>query len=463
MATNTTYLEPVSTQVYPLGTLNTLSKKEIERLSKATDEVGQILRQCALAVLNSGEQGDDAESLFQRYKDFQIEVHEVNRGIRLDLKHAPDCAFVDGKMIRGIRELLSAVIRDITYYHSEIKNENDYNEENPEFLTNSVFEILRNARILNSEMEPNLVVCWGGHSISREEYDYSKTVGYELGLRGLDICTGCGPGAMKGPMKGATFGHAKQRTLPGRYIGVTEPGIIAAESPNPIVNQLVILPDIEKRLEAFVRIAHGIIIFPGGAGTAEEILYLLGVLLQPENAEIQLPVIFTGPESAKNYFRQIDEFIGSTLGPQAKEKYQIILGDPMQVGKAMKESIFKVRESRIQKNESFYFNWNLKIPKPFQLPFVPTHESMAEIPLNRNLAPDELAANLRKVFSGIVSGNIKAQGVQRIRELGPFEIQGDPELMEAVDDLLRSFVKEGRMKMATSEYVPCYKIRKSGS
>ncbi|HCI10222.1 MAG TPA: LOG family protein, partial [Alcanivorax sp.] len=66
---------------------------------------------------------------------------------------------------------------------------------------------------------PNLVVCWGGHSISREEYDYAKSVGYQLGLRELDICTGCGPGAMKGPMKGAHVAHAKQRRRQGRYLG----------------------------------------------------------------------------------------------------------------------------------------------------------------------------------------------------------------------------------------------------
>ena len=106
---------------------------------------------------------------------------------------------------------------------------------------------------------PNLIVCWGGHSIGTEEYKYTKKVGYELGLRGLDVCTGCGPGAMKGPMKGATIGHAKQRIHYGRYLGITEPGIIAAEPPNPIVSQLVIMPDIEKRLEAFVRLAHGIV------------------------------------------------------------------------------------------------------------------------------------------------------------------------------------------------------------
>ena len=124
--------------------------------------------------------------------------------------------------------------------------------------------ILRNAAILRPRFNPNQVVCWGGHSIKRSEYDYTKEVGYEMGLRGLDICTGCGPGAMKGPMKGATIGHAKQRIRGSRYVGITEPGIIAAESPNPIVNALVIMPDMEKRLEAFVRVGHGIIVFPGG-------------------------------------------------------------------------------------------------------------------------------------------------------------------------------------------------------
>jgi hypothetical protein len=51
-------------------------------------------------------------------------------------------------------------------------------------ITNAVFEILRNARILRPHVDPNLVVCWGGHSIGREEYEYTKKVGYELGLRG---------------------------------------------------------------------------------------------------------------------------------------------------------------------------------------------------------------------------------------------------------------------------------------
>ena len=75
-------------------------------------------------------------------------------------------------------------------------------------------------------------MCWGGHAVSRDEYEYAKGVGYHLGLRGRDVWTGCGPGAMKGPMKGAAIGHAKQRLRNARYVGLTEPGIIAAEPPN---------------------------------------------------------------------------------------------------------------------------------------------------------------------------------------------------------------------------------------
>ena len=129
-----------------------------------------------------------------------------------------------------------------------------------------------------------------------------------MGLRGLDVCTGCGPGAMKGPMKGATIGHAKQRIVGGRYIGLTEPGIIAAEPPNPIVNQLVIMPDIEKRLEAFVRLAHGVVVFPGGVGTAEEILYLLGILLEPGERRAAAQSGAHGPQIHRRLFHPYPAF-----------------------------------------------------------------------------------------------------------------------------------------------------------
>jgi len=348
------------------------------------------------------------------------------------------------------------VVRDLAYTAIELGEAGGRDLGSSEGITDAVFGLLRNARVLQPS-DPNLVVCWGGHSINRDEYLYTKQVGYELGLRGLDICTGCGPGAMKGPMKGATIAHAKQRRRRMRYIGITEPGIIAAESPNPIVNHLVIMPDIEKRLEAFVRIGHGIIIFPGGVGTAEEILYLLGVLLREENAGLPFPLILTGPTASAPYFEQIDQFLRLTLGEAATSRYEIIVGDPAQVARRMHAGIRKVREYRIGHKDSFFFNWALHVPVEFQQPFAPTHEAMAALDLHHGRKAHELAADLRRAFSGIVAGNVKEEGMRRIEERGPFEIHGDPDMMQALDALLRAFVVQRRMKIA-GEYRPCYRV-----
>lgn len=342
--------------------LNTLSRQEVERLTGASQgDLSELLRRCALAVLNSGNDGDDGEALLAKYRDFSIEVQQVNRGLRLQLTNAPGSAFVDGRIIQGVRELLSAVIRDLVYFDSEISAHPNHNLASSEGITNAVFEMLRNANALIPQVDPNLVVCWGGHSISREEYDYTKDCGYQLGLREMNIITGCGPGAMKGPMKGGTIAHAKQRVKSRRYIGISEPGIIAAESPNPIVSELIVMPDIEKRLESFVRLGHGIIVFPGGVGTAEEILYLLGILLNPQNAELPFPMIMTGPSTAASYFEQIDRFIGLTLGEEARKRYEIIMDDPEVVSQRMKQGLEEVRKYRIANNDAFYFNWLLKI------------------------------------------------------------------------------------------------------
>ena len=72
---------------------------------------------------------------------------------------------------------------------------------------------------------------------------------------------------------------------------------------------------------------------------------------------------------------------------------------------------------------------------------------------------ESLAANLRKAFSGIVAGNVKAEGILEIEKHGPFIIDGDKELMNKMDQLLNDFVEQHRMKLpGDTDYVPCYKI-----
>lgn len=443
----------------PEGALEVLSQHEVNRL-RSTDKGGQheLLRRCALAVLNSGSTTDDTREILEQYRNFDINIIQQDRGVKLALIDAPASAFVDGEMIRGIRELLFAVLRDVVYINSQISTGGQFDLDSSHGLTNAVFHILRNAGVLKVGLEPNLVVCWGGHSISRDEYDYTKETGYQLGLRKLNVCTGCGAGAMKGPMKGATIGHSKQRIRNGRYIGLTEPGIIAAESPNPIVNELVIMPDMEKRLEGFVRMAHAIVIFPGGVGTAEEILFLLGILLHPDNESIPLPMILTGPESSRAYLEHIDAFIGLTLGPAARQRYQIIIGDAAAVGAWAAVNVRRVRDYRHAKGDAYFYNWRLRIENVFQKPFVATHESMAALTISRDLPSQELAANLRRAFSGIVSGNVREDGIRAIEEHGPFEIRGDKAILGQLDALLREFVEQNRMKLPGRRYEPCFRV-----
>jgi len=450
----------VDALISPEGRMDVLSRTEVNKLLDSSQGgLYTLFRNCSLAVLNSGNNMDDGKELLERYQSFSIRVIQVERGIKLEVKQAPAQAFVDNKIIKGISEHLFSVLRDVIYVSDEINNNPTFDLQTSTGITNAVFHILRNAGILRPMTDLSLVVCWGGHSIQREEYDYSKEVGYAMGLRGLDICTGCGPGAMKGPMKGATIGHAKQRICDGSYLGITEPGIIAAESPNPIVNDLVIMPDIEKRLEAFVRAGHGIVVFPGGVGTAEEILYILGILLNPENQDIPFPLILTGPASAEDYFSKIDHFIGGTLGEKAQQRYKIIIDDPVQVSCEMQAGINQVREFRKQRGDAFYFNWALTIEKAFQEPFIPNHESMRALAIHKNQDSHLLAANLRRAFSGVVAGNVKEEGIRAIEEHGLFEIHGDPEIMALMDDLLASFVEQQRMKLPGKEYAPCYCIK----
>ncbi len=451
--------EAVDARVGPRGSLENLSQAEIDKLlDPGARGLYPLFRNCALAVLNSGSDSDNAKEIFERYRGFTVQILRHAWGIKLQISNAPPQAFVDGEMITGIKEHLFAVLRDVIYTANEIVGSGRIDPADSGSITNAVFHILRNARLLEHKARPNLVVCWGGHSISEAEYQYTKRVGYELGLRAMDVCTGCGPGAMKGPMKGATIGHAKQRIHSGRYIGVTEPGIIAAEPPNAIVNQLVIMPDIEKRLEAFLRLAHGIVVFPGGAGTAEEILYLLGILLDPANAEQPLPVVLTGPKHSAPWFEQLEQFIEGTLGAAALARLTVIVDDPPAVARHMVGSFERVRDFRRQRSDSYNFNWLINVPHELQIPFPATHAAMGSLKLSRAQPAHRLAADLRRAFSGIVSGNVKESGIAAIERFGPFELRGEKHVMGLLDALLEGYVRQGRMRLPGSEYHPCYRL-----
>ena len=195
------YMEKIShVIVNPIKSLNLLSQSDIDGLTTTRGDLFALFRHCALAILKTDSEKNGNETDDDDYHDFDIRLIPQPRGLRIELFNAPPQSFVDGKMIRGIQEHLFSALRDIVYTDFKITGTQTQPTSSAD-TTNTVFRILRNAQVVRPNEPPSMVVCWGGHSISRQEYDYAKQVGYELGLRGLDIVTGCGIGAMKGPMK----------------------------------------------------------------------------------------------------------------------------------------------------------------------------------------------------------------------------------------------------------------------
>ena len=125
---------------------------------------------------------------------------------------------------------------------------------------------------------------------------------------------------------------------------------------------------------------------------------------------------------------------------------------------SLKKHIKRVRAYRMEQQESFSYNWGLAIPDDMQQPFHPTHENMEALQLHRNQPVHKLAAELRRAFSGIVAGNIKDFGVRAVEENGPYQLHGDPDLVASLGDLLQAFVVQGRMKLDSSKYKPCFAL-----
>jgi hypothetical protein len=123
----------------------------------------------------------------------------------------------------------------------------------------------------------------------------------------------------------------------------------------------------------------------------------------------------------------------------------------------MVEGVARVRQHRTVTGEAFNFNWTLHVPPELQMPFEVTHESVAALDLRLDQPIHARAANLRRMFSALVAGNIREPIIQQVEKRGPFEISGDPKLMRHIDALLAAFVAQKRMKLS-GEYHPVYRV-----
>ena len=75
----------IDARISPAGGMEVLSKAEVNTLLD-TSQGGlyKLFRNCSLAVLNSGNESDDAEALLAQYEDFDIEVIEGHHHHKVD-------------------------------------------------------------------------------------------------------------------------------------------------------------------------------------------------------------------------------------------------------------------------------------------------------------------------------------------------------------------------------------------
>jgi len=83
---------------------------------------------------------------------------------------------------------------------------------------------------------------------------------------------------------------------------------------------------------------------------------------------------------------------------------------------------------------------------------------MTNLVLERSLPLHTLAVNLRRAFSGIVSGNVKDEGIRLVEERGPFELRGDAELVGRLEKLPQVFIAQRRMKLPGNDCKPCFRL-----
>lgn len=440
--------------------------KQVEAVFKENNGETLLRIVQAIVLARRGEYFDKKDPYLK------IKLETERSVIRVTLTGLPEEKLINGRLIRIKEDQILAGIRDLLFARLQ-KNELPLGEE----TTETVFSFVRNAGLLDKkDLRKNAygrVMIQGGHHIPELETRHHKRVGYAMGTLGLEMITGSGPGAMEAPMKGALRGYQMNGHRNRKFIGITEDGIIAGEPCNDYISDLIVFPDIEKRLEAFVRMSRSGIIFPGGIGTFEEILTILWIKTHPQNKDLRFPLYFSQPVQSGNYFNHIIEFLEVAFQKDFLKEglfryYESNAEDKSDPNFDPKRVALDL-QSEMRENTDYYlrqgkgdpafmlFNWDLYFPEQLQMPLKINREFVESLTFSNALPIEELFFSLRSLSSAIVETNVRDR--EYLSKYGPFQLKGDPEMLNAMDKLFERFAAEGRM--GGREYLCPYEIKKN--
>ncbi|KPV40556.1 hypothetical protein AN478_05055 [Thiohalorhabdus denitrificans] len=394
------------------------------------------------------EDNDDKRELREKFSAMEITVRRTDRGLVLRCTGMPPGSLLNGDLPARQKRQICQAVRDFVM-EPAFPEATDPSAATSRYVRSFVAR----TPLLDQAPRPRTFV-WGGHAVSRDEYDFAKETGYWDALgNGTEFITGCGPGVMKAPFKGSLVAYGKQdyhkRGIHRDYIGFSERGIIAAEAPNGIISELVIFPDVEKRMEAFIRASHRGRIHPGGAGTVEEMLTFLGVKAHPANAEAVYPFDLV-ERPGGDYAQRVTEWLRTCFGDALDGLMHVHVGGPRSYAEYVHDTGDAIDTAQL---------WNdaLYVPTEIQTPFRVTFENLEALDLSRDQSPFDLLVNLRRFFSSLVHLAVKYPDEEEAWGGELPRIYGDRDILEATDELIRWFAANGRMKLH-GEYRRPYRI-----
>lgn len=407
-----------------------------DRITKGISESNGHIKLLLAAVLDTYQMlRDDKRILQQKFASMTVGTKRGNKGnFSLTFENVPSGVTYDGEHItRSQENRANEVVRDSILTPPLPPN------PTPEQVSECVYLMVHRSRILQSDPRVR-AFSWGGHSkADRKEEEFERQLGYFDGIRGMEIITGSGGGSMKAPFEGALRGYIMQNLRDRRFIGFTEQGILAGEAPNNLLSDLLVFPNIEMRMEAFIRASHRGRVHPGGTGTMEEAMTFLGMKIHPKNDGLLYPFdLIESPEG--NYMRTLQNFFRECFGNALDGLMEFHIETPAEYHQHVLKTNKDLQIDRL-------WNHELHIPPEIQTPFEVTFDSMEALDLTRDQEPFLLIVNLRRFFSGMVYLIVKNPQMVESWSGDRPKIRGDKKIIEAVDRLVRWFNREKRLKI----------------
>ncbi len=456
-----------------------LTPKLANHIAAAISNGDQVLKDCLASVIENHNYSDNKQRLRDEFEGMKIQaIHSTKKEVLklyLLCENIPEDALFDCQNLTPAQfQQFSSIVRDLLVPLDKKRKskfaelpESKQSEETSKWIKHFVSR----SGLLERRKREVISFVWGGHSLPNDyigefsEYRFAEKVGYFNTLintrksknqkqnKPAEDITGSGPGVMKAPFKGALQAfHELQQKLNRFFIGFTESAIMSAEKPNKLVDRLIIFPDIEKRIEAFIRAAHRGRVHPGGIGTLEEIMMFFSMKLHEHNREIVYPLDFVERPGGK-YFSYLDDYLKTCFQDVLNEHYQTfnhILP---------RDYAIYVRETNKLIDRNKLWNDDLYFPPSLQKPLKPDFEFVESLELRQDLGPAKLLENLRAFFSALVTFNIKQpEIVEPWKDERPL-LHGDKKIVNATDELIQWMTGQGRMKIE-GKFVKPYRTHK---